>query len=859
MLAQNKGRNLMFLMLCILAYLSLFSKTAAAYFFSEEFNETSLDTSVWQIHQNAGSITPDGNTYTFSSNKNSFPYIYSKNSIFPENQDSEVTIKFQYISTAPWGNGIVVADDKLPANTQRPTAEHGTLGIWQDSISKLHVDSNICPESNPSCGTTGLAVYIDTTTNTQIHEFKFSYKNKKYYVFIDNNSIPVFVSAPTDRTPKYLWFGNPLQTDHNDLWTSFKIDYIRINTPGHPLLFLPGMMGCWDRGIVTGEEGENWRLWSIPYHTTYKPFLKNLQKAGLVENQDYFVFCYDWRKPIEHNKQKLSDFIQSNFSNEEKINLVGHSMGGLISRSYTQAYPNKVNKLITVGSPHSGTAKAYFAWEGGIVLDDNLLSRLGKELIVFLNNPFEQIPLRTIRSRIPSLKDLLPTYNFLVDKNNPGNIKPIASHNQKNDYFMNLNSNLQNEVKNKISTIYGTGLDTLEKIKVTSLQPHANWLHYALEMWEDGEPVSQIIKSKAKRDYSPSFINTNGDKTVTVLSANIQDVDSHQIHGNHGQIISSPSGVEKIFELLGLIFPQENISVSPIEKILALVLHSPANFWLTDQIPNSFFDPSAKTLIVLNPNDNLTLYVKGENNAKPQSLYEISFLELSNQGLLTTYRFEDKINPNQEKQFPLDSLKRHLFVNHDNHLSVFNSLLIKINKAKDLLNKWNSLNPYQKNRVKNSLNTSITQAQTYKKTYDKQKYQKAVFHLTSTRQHLFKARKLINKFGKDDALALGLNEQILSAFSEADYLYLEAQKKKGIHLPDGYLKLKLKITEKSLNRKNIKIQKLKDSGEKIYQYQGIAFVKAEQNYIKAQNALSEGKNLEAFLYSTLCLWFLYEV
>lgn len=164
----------------------------------------------------------------------------------------------------------------------------------------------------------------------------------------------------------------------------------------------------------------------------------------------------------------------------------------------------------------------------------------------------------------------------MVDKDNPSNIKPIIDHIHQNEYFMNLNSSL-NGAKEKMATIYGAGLDTLEKIKVIALYPHTNWLHEPAKIWEDGEPVSQII-DKDKRDYSPSFIFGDGDETVTVSSANIEGVDSYEIPGDHLEIIKNEEGILRIFNLLDLEFPNESVSTPVIEKILALILHSPANF-----------------------------------------------------------------------------------------------------------------------------------------------------------------------------------------------------------------------------------------------------------------------------------------
>lgn len=64
---------------------------------------------------------------------------------------------------------------------------------------------------------------------------------------------------------------------------------------------------------------------------------------------------------LEKLGQQLADYIDNNFPNSQQINLVGLSMGGLVSRYYIQRLGgiNRVKKFISVSSPHQGTWMAY--------------------------------------------------------------------------------------------------------------------------------------------------------------------------------------------------------------------------------------------------------------------------------------------------------------------------------------------------------------------------------------------------------------------------------------------------------------------------------------------------------------------
>lgn len=86
-------------------------------------------------------------------------------------------------------------------------------------------------------------------------------------------------------------------------------------------------------------------------------------------NPNFFVFAYDWRKSNIENAAKLKDYVGcvKQFHPESKINLLAHSMGGLISRRYILDNPNdhEVDRLITIGTPWLGAPKLLHVLETG--------------------------------------------------------------------------------------------------------------------------------------------------------------------------------------------------------------------------------------------------------------------------------------------------------------------------------------------------------------------------------------------------------------------------------------------------------------------------------------------------------------
>lgn len=66
--------------------------------------------------------------------------------------------------------------------------------------------------------------------------------------------------------------------------------------------------------------------------------------------------------------RQLDCFIEDRFPHGETIDLAGFSMGGLVARYYVQrpAHAGRVERLITISSPHKGTWTAYCLGRAGV-------------------------------------------------------------------------------------------------------------------------------------------------------------------------------------------------------------------------------------------------------------------------------------------------------------------------------------------------------------------------------------------------------------------------------------------------------------------------------------------------------------
>ena len=67
--------------------------------------------------------------------------------------------------------------------------------------------------------------------------------------------------------------------------------------------------------------------------------------------------------PLEQLALQVRDYVETAFPHQEKIDLVGFSMGGLVSRYYTQRLggASRVARFISISAPNHGTLIAYLS------------------------------------------------------------------------------------------------------------------------------------------------------------------------------------------------------------------------------------------------------------------------------------------------------------------------------------------------------------------------------------------------------------------------------------------------------------------------------------------------------------------
>ena len=98
------------------------------------------------------------------------------------------------------------------------------------------------------------------------------------------------------------------------------------------------------------------------HHASFimRPLAKRLQTEGF----DTHRYGYrSMRDDIKINSARLNAWLQENHHPDQPIDLVGHSLGGLIIRDFVTQYPKwQIGRCVTLGTPHMGSICADYMW-----------------------------------------------------------------------------------------------------------------------------------------------------------------------------------------------------------------------------------------------------------------------------------------------------------------------------------------------------------------------------------------------------------------------------------------------------------------------------------------------------------------
>ncbi len=275
-----------------------------------------------------------------------------------------------------------------------------------------------------------------------------------------------------------------------------------LDTPSRPLVVVPGFAGSFATPAATGAWFTQIGLPPAdlqvgPLKNEFGDLLTTLQNAGYDVGQSLFLAPWDWRVPVAPSDSALDGLLSNvtaasitgnsygygvNYlghalvtasttwaglvgSAPADVDMVTHSTGGLIARAYIQsaAYGAaadlpRVNNLIDVAVPNQGVTEVWNLLQNnwGLNTGNRLLSNivnlgyqrvLAGETIATPSGPISLASITTAGAPDPqkfialyvgSLRDLLPTFDFVIDGN--GNLTTINNNAAvRNNLLLDLN------------------------------------------------------------------------------------------------------------------------------------------------------------------------------------------------------------------------------------------------------------------------------------------------------------------------------------------------------------------------------------------------------------------------------------
>ena len=299
-------------------------------------------------------------------------------------------------------------------------------------------------------------------------------------------------------------------------------------------------------------------FYDVPGGKNITDLSKFLQKNGYAKGSELFEFAYDFRFSAVYNAVKLGALIDDirTKNNNQPVDIVAHSFGGLIAKQYLSNTANagKVAQLIFVGTPHLGAPKALKALRYG----DNL----GVKII-------DGCKLKRVVHNLPGMFNLLPGHRYF-EANGGGYFD------DENDIdgdgmrgvldYEHTTYNLINGKETRCLLKPSVDALPFDKLNANLLKEHTVKFHDDLDNWTKpanvrvsmivGYNVPTLAMISESKDGIKFTYTTAGDGTVPLRSAETADADTiyyadlKKLKTEHSGMIGANAVVREIYDLL---------------------------------------------------------------------------------------------------------------------------------------------------------------------------------------------------------------------------------------------------------------------------------------------------------------------
>lgn len=281
-----------------------------------------------------------------------------------------------------------------------------------------------------------------------------------------------------------------------------------------PVIVIPGIMGSW-------KWTDSSDLVLDPIFGTYDTLVETFKKNGYTEGANLFLFPYAWRTSNVETAKLLKTKVDQVKAAAKwpRVDIVAHSMGGLVAREYigTLDGGSNIDQLITLGTPHDGSPEGYLTWDGG-----DFRGFQGFFAKKIFQQEAEENGYATVfdyirKTPIASVRELLPTYAYLR-ADETGDMRTYPDMYPKNTFIEKLkaSSGMKKLAPVLFTNIVGKtdGNDTISVLRVSGP---------SIELLND--PEKAVLWGHGKPDGYDSLFGDRGlelgegDGTVPLGSA----------------------------------------------------------------------------------------------------------------------------------------------------------------------------------------------------------------------------------------------------------------------------------------------------------------------------------------------------
>ena len=255
------------------------------------------------------------------------------------------------------------------------------------------------------------------------------------------------------------------------------------------------------------------------------------------DEYDVLFFPYDWRKSNTTNAANLAVAINNTY---DSVILVAHSMGGLIASKYcanSSVNRGKVDKLITLGTPYTGSPQLVYVAETG-------------DFNPFLNDN----KIKSLVNNFPAVYQLIPTTRYA---DSYSSYIKVGSTNYSGDSARNYIASRPWAVANGATKPMFNSATTFHSGLLISGTHVANGgLVDTYKIVGSGVDTASKILYDANGNYTGVELNNSGDGTVPRYSAsNTQSISSaNQVYSfanvNHMNLASSASVINQVKSII---------------------------------------------------------------------------------------------------------------------------------------------------------------------------------------------------------------------------------------------------------------------------------------------------------------------